>query len=44
VITSASGTTLSAGTASGITLLSTCVPVNTRNTISVFGGYDYYLR
>jgi hypothetical protein len=44
VITSASGTTPSTGTASGITLPSTCAPVDTRHTISVPGGYDYYLR
>jgi hypothetical protein len=44
VITSASGTTPSTGTALGITLPLACAPVNTRHTISVPGGYDYYLK
>jgi hypothetical protein len=44
VTTSASGTTPSTGTASGMVLPSTCVPVNTRHTVSVPGGHNYYLR
>jgi hypothetical protein len=41
VITSASDTTSSTGTTSGIVLPSTCAHVNTRHTVSVPRGYDY---
>jgi hypothetical protein len=41
-VISASGTTPSTGTASGIAVPSTCAPVKTSHMISVSGGYDYY--
>jgi hypothetical protein len=42
--TSVSRTTLPTGMASGMVLPSTSAPVNTRHTISVPGGSDYYSK
>jgi hypothetical protein len=41
--TSASGTTPPTSTASGIVVPSTCAPASTTHTMSVSGGYDYFM-